>query len=132
VRPWQHVLEPLSGYLMLAERLHEDEAYARAWNFGPSEDDSRPVGEVVERLAALWPGGVEWAVEVDPAAPHEASLLKLDSGRAHADLGWVPAWDLDAALRAVVDWHVAAREGADTRALSLEQIRAHQAAQCAS
>lgn len=132
VRPWQHVLEPLSGYLTLAQNVHESHPeFARAWNFGPAEADARPVGEVVERLAELWPGGIEYETHVDPDAPAEARILKLDSARAQAELGWRPAWDLDGALRAVVEWHVAHRDGADMRALSLEQIRAHQAAQCA-
>jgi CDP-glucose 4,6-dehydratase len=130
VRPWQHVLEPLSGYLMLAERLHGSPDYARPWNFGPAETDSRAVGEVVERLAGLWPGGIEHETRADPGAPPEARLLKLDSTRAREQLGWTPAWGLDEALRAVVDWHVAHRDGGDVRALALDQIRAHQAAQC--
>jgi CDP-glucose 4,6-dehydratase len=131
VRPWQHVLEPLSGYLMLAERLFESpEEYARPWNFGPADADSRPVGEVVERLASLWPGGIEHEAHVDPDAPPEARLLKLDSTRARERLGWAPAWGLDEALGAVVDWYAAHRDGGDVRAVALEQIRAHQAAQC--
>jgi CDP-glucose 4,6-dehydratase len=132
VRPWQHVLEPLSGYLMLAERLFESpEEHARAWNFGPADADSRPVGEVVERLAALWPGGIDHEEIVDPDAPPEARLLKLDSTRARERLEWAPAWGLDEALEAVVGWYAAHRDGGDVRAAALEQIRAHQAAQCA-
>jgi CDP-glucose 4,6-dehydratase len=131
VRPWQHVLEPLSGYLMLAERLHGSPDYATAWNFGPSDGDSQPVGEVVKRLARLWPGGIPYATDADPSAPHEAQLLKLDSTKARERIGWAPAWGLDEALQAVVEWHVTHRDGRDTRALALEQIRAHQAARCA-
>ncbi len=130
VRPWQHVLDPLSGYLMLAERLYATPDYATAWNFGPAEADSLPVGEVVGRLARLWPGGIRYATDVDPSAPHEAALLRLDSTRARERLGWTPGWGLDEALQAVVDWHLAHRDGGDTRALALDQIRAHQAAQC--
>jgi CDP-glucose 4,6-dehydratase len=131
VRPWQHVLEPLSGYLMLAERLVESAERARAWNFGPAEADSRTVGEVVERVASLWPGGIEHEAQPDPGAPHEAHVLKLDSTRARSELGWRPAWGLDEALSAVVEWYAAHRDGGDVQALALEQIRAHQAAQCA-
>lgn len=131
VRPWQHVLEPLSGYLMLAERLFESADYARAWNFGPADADSRTVGEVVERLATLWPGGIDHEIHVDPDAPPEARLLKLDSTRARERLVWTPAWGLDDALEAVVDWYGTHRDGGDVRAVALEQIRAHQAAQCA-
>jgi CDP-glucose 4,6-dehydratase len=132
VRPWQHVLEPLSGYLMLAERLYESAEYARAWNFGPADADSRTVGEVVGRLAELWPGGIEHETRIEPGAPAEARLLKLDSSRARELLGWAPAWSLDDALGAVVDWYAAHGGGGDMRALALDQIRAHQAAQCVS
>jgi CDP-glucose 4,6-dehydratase len=131
VRPWQHVLEPLSGYLLLAERLHGSSDYASGWNFGPADSDSRPVGEVVARLAELWPGGIEHTIAEDPDAPAEAQLLKLDSTRARERLGWTPAWGLDEALSAVVEWHAAHRDGGDVRAVALDQIRAHQAAQCA-
>jgi CDP-glucose 4,6-dehydratase len=131
VRPWQHVLEPLSGYLMLAERLFAGPGFAGGWNFGPSESDSRPVGEVVERVAELWPGGIEYETGENPDAPAEATLLKLDSAKARQQLGWAPGWALDDALRAVVGWHVAHRDGGDVRALALDQISSHQAAQCA-
>jgi CDP-glucose 4,6-dehydratase len=131
VRPWQHVLEPLSGYLLLAERLHGSSDYASGWNFGPADSDSRPVGEVVARLAELWPGGIEHTIAEDPDAPAEAQLLKLDSTRARERLGWTPAWGLDEALSAVVEWHAAHRDGGDVRTVALDQIRAHQAAQCA-
>ena len=109
----------------------ESAGYARAWNFGPAGADSRPVGEVAERLAELWPGGFEHETRSDPTAPHEAHLLRLDSSRADEWLGWRPAWGLDEALEAVVRWHVAERDGHDVRALAVEQIRAHQAVQCA-
>ena len=126
-RPWQHVLNPLSGYLVLAERLCEDPAAAAAWNFGPAETDARPVGWVVERLDALWPGGLRW--ERDGGEhPHEARYLKVDSSRARAHLGWSPRWDLARALESIVEWYVALRAGADMRALSLAQLDAFQAA----
>jgi CDP-glucose 4,6-dehydratase len=131
IRPWQHVLEPLSGYLMLAERLFGGPGFAGGWNFGPPDGDSRPVGVVVKRMAELWPGGIEHEIHEDPDAPAEAPLLKLDSTKAREQLGWAPGWGLDDALRGVVDWHVAHREGGDVRALAIDQIHAHQAAQCA-
>jgi CDP-glucose 4,6-dehydratase len=130
VRPWQHVLEPLSGYLVLAQRLHEPGAPA-AVNFGPRDEDARPVGWIVERLAELWPGGIELAASGEQAPPPEAHLLKLDSSLAAAELGWAPVWDLDRGLRAVVDWFVAYADRDDVRKVALDQIGEHEAAQCA-
>jgi CDP-glucose 4,6-dehydratase len=126
IRPWQHVLEPLSGYLVLAERLWDDADVAEGWNFGPDPADARPVSHVVERIAALWPGELAWDVDPGPH-PHEAGFLALDSTKAREQLGWAPRWDLDAALARIVEWHVGHRDGADLRALTLEQITAHEA-----
>jgi CDP-glucose 4,6-dehydratase len=122
VRPWQHVLEPLNGYLVLAERLCGEDAreFADAWNFGPSEEDCRPVRWIVERLARQW-GGVEWTLD-QQSQPHEARYLRLDSAKARARLGWRPRWSLEQALDAIVRWHKAQRDGADMRAVTLEQI----------
>jgi CDP-glucose 4,6-dehydratase len=120
VRPWQHVLCPLEGYLMLAEQVPNA---AEAFNFGPADDDALPVGRIVERLAALWPGGIAVNVARDPDAPAEARTLHLDSTRAKTGLGWTPRWDLDRALGEVVDWHRAFVDGADMRAKTLEQIQ---------
>jgi CDP-glucose 4,6-dehydratase len=122
VRPWQHVLCPLEGYLMLAERLAAEEGYADAWNFGPAEDDALPVGRIVRRLAELWPGEMTVEIARDPGAPHEAAVLQLDSTRARERLGWRPAWQLERALEEIVDWHAAHEAGADMRAKTLEQI----------
>jgi CDP-glucose 4,6-dehydratase len=133
VRPWQHVLEPLSGYLSLAERLALDpEAAPHAVNFGPRDEDSRPVGWIVERLASLWPGGIEQVPSSEEAPPPEASVLRLDSSLAASSLGWTPAWDLGRALEAVVEWFAAYREGGDLRQVALGQIDEHQAARCAT
>jgi CDP-glucose 4,6-dehydratase len=122
IRPWQHVLEPLHGYLRLAERLYEDGAsFAEAWNFGPGEEDARPVAWIVERLAALWGKGATW--RLDPAQhPHEATTLRLDCSKARARLGWEPHWDLAAALERLVCWYQAFQLGEDMRALTLQQI----------
>jgi CDP-glucose 4,6-dehydratase len=121
VRPWQHVLNPLYGYLLLAQRLWEDATYATAWNFGPDHEDSHPVAWVVERMRARWPG--ELAVEVAEQRPiREAAVPRVDSTRARTRLGWRPPWDLPAALDATVDWHLGHRDGRDPLALSLEQI----------
>jgi CDP-glucose 4,6-dehydratase len=146
-RPWQHVLEPLSGYLALAERVAAASAadaaagaaraaapdgFPPALNFGPRDEDARPVGWIVERLAELWPGGIEQAPADEEAPPPEANVLMLDSSLAASTLGWTPAWDLGRGLEAVVEWFVAYRDGADMRQVTLGQIEAHQAAQCAS
>jgi CDP-glucose 4,6-dehydratase len=119
-RPWQHVLNPLSGYLLLAERLWEDPSAATAWNFGPAEEEARPVSHILERLA------VEWEHDAGEH-PHEARYLKVDSSRARAHLGWAPRWDLERALESIVEWYDAHRAGADLRAVSLAQLEAFQA-----
>ena len=121
IRPWQHVLEPLSGYLMLAERLWGDGDFAEGWNFGPDPTDARPVSHVVERITALWPGELAWDIDPGPH-PHEAGFLALDSTKAREELAWAPRWDLDTALERIVEWHVGHRDGADLRALTLAQI----------
>ena len=123
VRPWQHVLCPLSGYLLLAEALCESPAYARAWNFGPDQSDARTVEWLVRKVSAMWPGGVPW--EIDEAEhPHEAALLELDSTQARKRLGWEPPLALEAGLRATVEWYLAWREGKDVRELTLAQVAA--------
>jgi CDP-glucose 4,6-dehydratase len=121
VRPWQHVLNPLSGYLRLAQALHASAEYAGGWNFGPPLDDALPVRSIVERLAELWPGDLRW--ELDPGThPHEARTLALDSTKARERLGWTPAWDLDAALTETVAWYEALQAGEDMRTVTLRQI----------
>jgi CDP-glucose 4,6-dehydratase len=122
-RPWQHVLNPLSGYLLLAQALWSDVDAATAWNFGPPEGEARPVAWIVERLDALWPGGLRWEHDAGEH-PHEATYLKVDSSRARARLGWAPRWDLEQTLAAVVEWYAALRDGADMRAVTLAQLGA--------
>jgi CDP-glucose 4,6-dehydratase len=143
VRPWQHVLNPLSGYLALARELYcaseraghaTDETFrqegarppqaASAWNFGPAHEDARTVGWVVQRLADLWGGAFKWTpdVQVGDLEMPEAGYLALDSSKAEHDLGWRPAWGLEEALERVVSWHEAHRRGEDMRAVSLAQI----------
>ena len=125
-RPWQHVLEPLSGYLMLAERLcTEGAAFAEAWNFGPDEADARPVEWIVETLCARMTDAT-WQRDTAPQ-PHEAHTLRLDSAKAHARLGWQPRWNLQRALEATLDWHQAWKAGTDMADFSLRQIRAYEA-----
>lgn len=123
VRPWQHVLEPLAGYLTLAERLFNDGAsFAEAWNFGPSDSDARPVRDLVSELSRLWGDGAAWQ-SVAPEQIHEAHLLRLDSSKARAQLGWTPRWSLDRTLAETVAWYKTFYRGEDVRALSLKQIQ---------
>ena len=117
VRPWQHVLDPLAGYLLLAERLFESAQWAEPWNFGP--DDAVPVRWVVERVCARWPLAVR---VVPPGDAVESPALRLDASKARERLGWTPRLDLPAALDATVFWHDRVREGADARAVTLTQI----------
>jgi CDP-glucose 4,6-dehydratase len=122
-RPWQHVLNPLSGYLVLAQRLYEEPEAATAWNFGPADGEARPVGWIVERLDELWPGGLRWNHDTGEH-PHEARYLKVDSSRARARLGWAPRWGLERTLESIVEWYAALRDGADMRAVTLAQLEA--------
>jgi CDP-glucose 4,6-dehydratase len=123
-RPWQHVLDALSGYLLLAERLcRADASHARAWNFGPADTDVCTVRELVEAFARRIPVQVAWESRND--GPHEAHALRLDSGLARATLGWRPVWSLEQAIDQVAQWHHAWREGADMRRFSLRQIEQH-------
>ena len=125
VRPWQHVLEPLAGYLVLAERLWAGgAAYAEAWNFGPREDDARPVGWIVSELARHWGDDAGWVQDVADA-PHEALLLKLDISKARALLDWQPRWSLGTALEHIVAWQRAWLAGNDVAQLSVAQIGAY-------
>lgn len=127
-RPWQHVLEPLSGYLLLAQRLVEAGArYAEGWNFGSDDADVCTVQSVTKRICALWPGGRVTCAE-QPSDLHEATLLKLDCSKAKARLGWRPVWALDQGLRATVDWYRAHLVGMDMRAFTLAQIDRYHAA----
>jgi CDP-glucose 4,6-dehydratase len=121
IRPWQHVLNPLSGYLILAQALWDGPEHAGAWNFGPPEEDAQPARWIVERLAERWPGGLGWVADDGPH-PHEAGYLKLDSSRARGRLGWRPPVSLAEALASVAEWHVAVNEGAPTKTITLAQI----------
>jgi len=110
-RPWQHVLEPLGGYLRLAEALATDpEPPCEAFNFGPQLESNRPVGELVTTMLSHWPG--EWLDQSDPNAPHEAGLLHLQIDKAHHRLGWQPRWDYATTIARTVAWYRAVHEGA--------------------
>jgi CDP-glucose 4,6-dehydratase len=121
IRPWQHVLEPLSGYLLLAEKLFTDGMpYAEAWNFGSDDSDAKPVRWIIEQLATLRPDLV-WQCDTAPQ-PHEAHYLKLDSSKAKQRLAWQPRWQLATSLAKTVVWHEAWRRGENMQAVSLAQI----------
>jgi CDP-glucose 4,6-dehydratase len=125
IRPWQHVLNPLSGYLVVGQALWDSHEHAAGWNFGPTDDDARPVGWIVERITHLWPQEIRWVLDEGPH-PHEARYLKLDSSRARARLGWRPVVELDAALESTVEWYQNLQAGADMRAVTLGQIETFQ------
>jgi CDP-glucose 4,6-dehydratase len=123
VRPWQHVLNPLSGYLRLAERLVSSggSGFATAWNFGPADGDAQPVSWVVERLRERWPEELE-VTTAPEGDEREAALLRVDSSKAREQLGWEPCWDLAAGLDATVEWYAGHSRRADARTMTLEQI----------
>ena len=113
-RPWQHVLEPLSGYLILAEKLYENQVeYSEGWNFGPNEQDVKPVDWILEHMIELWPGA-SWVLD-ENENPHEAALLNLDISKASVLLGWKPTWDLPMTLGNIIRWHNLWLGGADIR-----------------
>jgi CDP-glucose 4,6-dehydratase len=126
IRPWQHVLEPLHGYLMLAERLWRDgAAFAEGWNFGPQDSDAKPVAWVVEHLARSWGEGAAW--DTDSASrPHEAGMLRLDCAKARSRLGWSPQLDLAHGLEWTVEWYRAFARKENMRRVTLDQIARYQ------
>lgn len=123
IRPWQHVLNPLDGYMQLAQRLWDDPDLAFGFNFGPLDEDAQPVSYIVERLSQEWPDPLSWRIDPGPH-PHEATWLKLDSSRARARLGWRPTWGLEAALASIVEWYMALRDGRDMAEVTRGQIAA--------
>lgn len=123
VRPWQHVLEPLHGYLLAIQALAASPGgNLRAWNFGPDADGARSVGAVARLAAEAWGGDARLVEQIDPTAPHEARLLTLNSDQAKAELGWKPCLDLEQAVALTTDWWRDAVAGRDPRASTLEQI----------
>lgn len=126
IRPWQHVLEPLSGYLMLTEKLYtQGPAYAEAWNFGPYDVDAKPVGWIIERITQVWGQDAAWKLD-DVLHPHEATYLKLDCSKARARLDWHPRWNIGQTIEKIVAWHKACDQGADMHQMTLAQINAYQ------
>ncbi len=126
IRPWQHVLEPLSGYLTLAEKLYtEGPVHAEGWNFGPHDTDAKPVEWIIERMTQEWGAGASWSLD-GQNHPHEATYLKLDCSKARGQLGWHPRWDIGQTIAKIVEWHKAFDDGLDMRELSLAQITTYQ------
>ncbi|AQR71518.1 CDP-glucose 4,6-dehydratase [Janthinobacterium sp. LM6] len=126
IRPWQHVLEPLSGYLTLAENLYTaGPVHAEGWNFGPHDTDAKPVEWIIERMTQEWGAGASWSLDGQDH-PHEATYLKLDCSKARGQLGWHPRWDIGQTIAKIVEWHKACDQGADMRAMTLAQIATYQ------
>jgi len=120
-RPWQHVLEPLSGYLVLAQALYESPtSYAEGWNFGPHDEDVKPVDWILNHMVASWPGA-SWQLDQD-AHPHEAGYLKLDVSKAKARLNWQPTWHLELTLEKIVKWRLSWLNKEDMQALCVQEI----------
>lgn len=128
IRPWQHVLEPLSGYLLLAEKLYiEGAEYAEGWNFGPHDHDAKPVAWIVDNLTRIWGDGAAYRIDASAANLHEAHYLKLDCSKAHMKLGWQPRWNLLHTLEKISEWHKAHQAGTDMQVLTLQQISEYEA-----
>jgi CDP-glucose 4,6-dehydratase len=130
VRPWQHVLEPLGGYLLLGTKLLSPRAaeFCEGWNFGPESASARPVADLAGALVKEWGGG-SWVDQSDPKAHHEAGLLRLSIDKAHARLGWQPRWNFETTIARTVAWYRAQMKGAsvaELKALTLEQIAAYE------
>ncbi|MCM2279315.1 MAG: CDP-glucose 4,6-dehydratase [Oligoflexia bacterium] len=125
-RPWQHVLEPLAGYLRLAQLAAEKpDAFSRGWNFGPADDDARPVSWIAEKVVSLWGQGASWRTTAEPGAPREARALKLDCSLARAELSWAPRLNLNEGLRWTVDWYRRFGNGESAERLCHEQLEAY-------
>ena len=127
IRPWQHVLEPLRGYLTLAEQLFEHgPSFGEGWNFGPNDEDVKPVGWIVKQMAAQWGADAQWQADTGEH-PHEAHYLKLDISKARTRLNWHPALPLKDALTLIIEWSKQRAAGANMRELTLAQLQAYQA-----
>lgn len=125
-RPWQHVLEPISGYLTLAEKLYYNkELFSDAWNFGPSDDDVVPVEQVLNFIVHKWYGNVSWLLD-ENEQPHEAQLLKLDISKAIVNLKWKPVWSLERTLTSIIDWYKAYYSKEDMAQVTTQQIKEYE------
>ena len=122
IRPWQHVLEPLTGYLALCEKLYsEGPAFAEAWNFGPEDKDAKNVEWITQTICELWGDNAEFEIDKNPQ-PHEANYLKLDCSKAKAELGWIPKWDIENTLKSIVVWNKSFIAGDNIRIVTENQI----------
>lgn len=127
IRPWQHVLEPLSGYLVLAEKLYNNgNQFAEAWNFGPSDSDAKSVGWIINELVINWADRASFRVDASAANFREANFLKLDSSKARMQLGWQPQWDAAETIKRICAWHKAHLNGQDMKAYALGEIQQYQ------
>jgi len=122
IRPWQHVLEPLSGYMMLAQKLYtEGQKFAQSWNFGPNDEDAKPVQWIINRLCEKWGGGASFSID-HSIQPHEAHYLKLDCSKAKNELAWIPKWNLEYAIDSIIEFSKAWMNGNDIKAIVHKQI----------
>lgn len=125
-RPWQHVLEPLSGYLVLAQHLYEDgSTYAEGWNFGPKDEDCKPVSWILDKMVAKWGKGAAWELDKNNN-PHEAGYLKLDCSKAAMQLNWRPKWNLEDTLESIINWHQHYLSGKNIKEQCLLEIAKYQ------
>lgn len=131
-RPWQHVLEPLGGYLVLAQHLWSGgQKFAQGWNFGPKDEDARPVEWILNHMVSAWGAGASWKLDADPQ-PHEARYLKLDVSKAHMHMQWSPTWGLEKTLTYIIDWQRAWLRGDDMKACCIDEIADYMAAMAVS
>jgi len=122
IRPWQHVLEPLNGYLTLAAKLYEDgPRYAEAWNFGPDDNDAQNVEWITKKICEYWGENAAYKIDTNPQ-PHEANYLKLDCSKVKAELNWHPKWNIDKALKSIVEWNKSWLSGDNAKQLCFNQI----------
>ena len=122
-RPWQHVLEPISGYFVLAQHLFEEgNAYAEGWNFGPKDEDCQSVSWILDKMVAKWGQGASWQLDTN-SNPHEAGFLKLDCSKAGQQLKWFPKWNLEFTLKSIVNWHKEWMLHADMKKQCLKEIK---------
>jgi CDP-glucose 4,6-dehydratase len=126
IRPWQHVLEPLGGYILLAEKMWGDGVeFSEGWNFGPNDDDAKPVQWIVNKMTEQWGDGATWQKD-NQEHPHEAHYLKLDCSKSKSRLNWHPRWSIEQALEKIIAWHLAYLADQNMREISLEQIRLYE------
>lgn len=122
IRPWQHVLEPLTGYLALAKALYDNgPTFAEGWNFGPDDRDAKNVEWITQRICQLWGNGANFEIDTKPQ-PHEANYLKLDCSKAKAELGWIPVWNIEQTLESIVEWTKAYLDERDLKDVCNNQI----------